>query len=339
MSIDGSLYDDVPDFHKSRAEGLFLELDKVKREKTNLMLTTPDTRTFPLSTPEVENLLTTCGGATTTSNTPTPSRFFRPSAPVTAEQEMYAQGFLDALGQLEQVEPGKASGVQTNLSSVIHHAPTAAPTSHAHELMSTHAHQFGSITGPNPSLASVAPTYVTATMDFIPNIPPSSQSEPGSSFPMTTSTAHSHNTFANSYHPMLNVYPSTGDAYGSFNVLSGQTVAQSYPSPMNPELLRELQAVVPADLKTQEHMKVERKKARNRIAASKCRIRRLQRESDLQTKVKMLREHNQELNNEVNGLREQISSLKKALLHHMKTGCQVNLPEGFELGASSSDQE
>ena len=100
---------------------------------------------------------------------------------------------------------------------------------------------------------------------------------------------------------------------------------------MPPQMVKELQRVVPADMKTQEQMKVERKKARNRIAASKCRMRRLQRESELQSKVRLLKDHNQELNSEVSELKEQINNLKRALVQHMQGGCQVNVPEGYSL--------
>ena len=93
------------------------------------------------------------------------------------------------------------------------------------------------------------------------------------------------------------------------------------------------------DLQTQEQMKVERKKARNRIAASKCRVRRLQREADLETKVKYLKDHNRELNDEVNGLKDQIKNLKKALVQHMKTGCHVNVPESFKVPSLEDTDE
>ena len=351
MSIghDGSLYDDISgDFHKPpRSESMFLEFDKVKREKqSQLLLPTPDSRAFPLSTPDVATLLSSCG-PTVTTNTPTPSRFLRPSAPVTAEQEMYAQGFLDALDQLQQtdpredVEPAPRSNSNSPPPSVIHH--THSTTTHG--LTTTHvSHHHGSHMSsefdlPDHSLASVAPTYVTATMDYIPNIPPASAQ---TAYPENSSQVHAHTDFVNSSYPVMNGYSHTAPSYNFSGQGSSNTSLPPFgqiSNPLNPQMLRELQAMVPADMKTMETMKVERKKARNRIAASKCRIRRLQRESDLQGKVRILRDHNLDLNDELNELKDQILSLKKALLQHVQTGCQVNLPEGFRSKLDSISSE
>ena len=350
---DGSLYDDISgDFHKPpRSNGMFLEFDDLKREKSRLLLNTPDSRAFPLSTPDVATLLSSCG-TTVTTNTPTSSRFLRPTAPVTAEQEMYAQGFLDALDQLhhdpmeENGEPATKSNTNSPPPSVILHTHSANELATTHGLTTTHTHVSASDFDlpADHSLATVAPTYVTATMDYIPNIPPPS---PHSAYADSSTRVHVHADFAanSSQYPVMNEYSHPGAA--SYNFSSGQSGSGSnnlpgfgqISSPMNPQLLRELQAMVPADMKTMETMKVERKKARNRIAASKCRVRRLQRESDLQGKVRMLKDHNQELNNELNELKEQILNLKKALLQHMQTGCQVNLPEGFRTKLDSISSE
>ena len=331
ISMEGSLYDDhtVGDFHKPPT-GLFLELENtVKREKSsNYLLATPDTRTFPLSTPEVETLLSSAGASTTT-HTPTPSRFLNSCAPVTEEQEMYAQGFLDALDRLhhhQNSQKGSTNSVVQMPNSVIHHHHTHPQ---AGGLTTSHY-----ATGANPSLELAASTYVTATMDYIPNIP-ASQSGSSSSYTYPISSSRS---FVDSY-SMMNGYnapsQSNDPTYNAFSLGAGSHPASIAGGPVNPDFLRELQAVVP-NMHSQEEMKVQRKKARNRIAASKCRIRRLQRESDLQGKVKVLKEHNQELNNELNSLKEQICNLKKALIQHINKGCQVNLPEGIRIEALDS---
>ena len=179
------------------------------------------------------------------------------------------------------------------------------------------------------SLESVAQTYVTATRDYI-NISAAPHTESTSAY----GASSSHN-YVNAYpSPMFSMYTPSIDAYGGYVNTAGQSNVPGGVMPggaMPPQMVKELQRVVPADMKTQEQMKVERKKARNRIAASKCRLRRLQRESELQSKVKMLKDHNQELNNEVSELKEQINNLKRALVQHMQGGCQVSVPEGYSL--------
>lgn len=313
---DHSLYDDHNRFDKPASavsgDNMFLSL---KDEKRQALLTTPDVSVFALSTPEVQKMLTSSASITTTSSmigTPTPSALpmMRHPAPVTMEQEMYAAGFLERLEALHDAYDGRPKEVSTQ---------------------STYT------TESNPSLEAAAPTYVTATfVDRLPNFatqtipePTASYSVESSSDPYYTSSGYG----MPAYRHDAAMMPSTG-----YTVIAGNHAGNSsvyHSGVMNPHqkgsMLHEI-APIP-DMKTQEQMKTERKKARNRIAASKCRLRRLQRESDLTSKVKQLKEHNKELNDEVNGLKEQITNLKSALVQHMKTGCKVSVPANF---ASSS---
>lgn len=337
MHPEGSLYDDVQTFPKSGSFG------QQHKEKLvfNDRLITPE---ISLSTPEVTSLLSLTGvdSSLITSQAPTPNRFLR--GDVTSEQEMYARGFLEALDELhtnrqpEAMPPSDMKLVQQQQQQAPSTTTTttgglsrAAVHHSSQDLIASSSHY---LSGPNPSLEAVAPTYVTATMDYIPNIAPPSHSEPSSVYTASTST-FAPNSYAppvvNPFTPpvMDYTYPSQSSGlHSQTSVISG--------SQLPSHMMKELQRVVPADSKTQEQMKVERKKARNRIAASKCRLRRLQRESDLQGKVKVLKEHNQELTNEMTGLKSQINNLKKALIQHMKGGCQVNLPEGYGLRTGST---
>ncbi|XP_063002953.1 transcription factor JunD [Elgaria multicarinata webbii] len=82
----------------------------------------------------------------------------------------------------------------------------------------------------------------------------------------------------------------------------------------------------PIDMDTQERIKAERKRLRNRIAASKCRRRKLERISRLEEKVKSLKTQNTELASTANLLREQVAQLKQKVLSHVNSGCQL-LPQ------------
>lgn len=79
----------------------------------------------------------------------------------------------------------------------------------------------------------------------------------------------------------------------------------------------------PIDMDTQERIKAERKKLRNRIAASKCRKRKLERISRLEDKVKTLKNQNTELASTASVLREQVAQLKQRVLNHVNNGCQL----------------
>uniref|UniRef100_A0A3B3UJQ5 Transcription factor JunD n=1 Tax=Poecilia latipinna TaxID=48699 RepID=A0A3B3UJQ5_9TELE len=79
----------------------------------------------------------------------------------------------------------------------------------------------------------------------------------------------------------------------------------------------------PVDMDSQERIKAERKRLRNRIAASKCRRRKLERISRLEDKVKTLKTQNTDLASTASLLREQVAQLKQKVLTHVNSGCQM----------------
>ncbi|KAM7388038.1 hypothetical protein PAMP_024239 [Pampus punctatissimus] len=79
----------------------------------------------------------------------------------------------------------------------------------------------------------------------------------------------------------------------------------------------------PIDMDSQEHIKAEKKRLRNRIAASKCRMRKLERISRLEDKVKTLKNQNTDLASTANLLREQVAQLKQKVLSHVSSGCEL----------------
>lgn len=84
----------------------------------------------------------------------------------------------------------------------------------------------------------------------------------------------------------------------------------------------------PIDLETQERIKAERKKLRNRIAASKCRKRKLERISRLEEKVKVLKSQNSDLASTATMLRQQVAQLKQKVMSHVTNGCQIAVATG-----------
>ena len=77
------------------------------------------------------------------------------------------------------------------------------------------------------------------------------------------------------------------------------------------------------DPELQERLKTERKKMRNRIAASKCRKRKLQKEAELEDKVKVLKKKNTDLSSQLLGLREEVKELKVKIMSHVNAGCNI----------------
>ncbi|KAJ0032836.1 hypothetical protein NQD34_002917 [Periophthalmus magnuspinnatus] len=79
----------------------------------------------------------------------------------------------------------------------------------------------------------------------------------------------------------------------------------------------------PIDMDSQERIKAERKRLRNRIAASKCRRRKLERISRLEDKVKSLKTQNTDLASTASVLRDQVEQLKQKVLTHVNSGCEL----------------
>ena len=82
----------------------------------------------------------------------------------------------------------------------------------------------------------------------------------------------------------------------------------------------------PVDMAHQEQIKLERKRLRNRIAATKCRQRKLERIARLEERVQAIRNDNAELTDVVNRLREQVHALKQEVREHSQQGCQILYP-------------
>jgi len=85
----------------------------------------------------------------------------------------------------------------------------------------------------------------------------------------------------------------------------------------------------PIDMESQERIKLERKRQRNRIAASKCRRRKLEKIAKLEDKVKLLKNDNSELATVVVKLRQQVCGLKEQVMEHVNCGCQIMLANQF----------
>lgn len=90
-----------------------------------------------------------------------------------------------------------------------------------------------------------------------------------------------------------------------------------------PQTVPDSPPVSPLDMECQEKIKLERKRYRNRVAASKCRKRKLERIALLEGKVKMLKSENAELSQSVSSLRERVYRLKQELMQHVQCGCNV----------------
>ncbi|XP_033367274.1 transcription factor jun-B-like [Parus major] len=218
-------------------------------------------------------------------------------APVTQEQEGFADGFVKALADLHKQNQLLAAPPPLSAPGPCCTARPGPP-------------------GAPAAAAADPPAVYTNLSGFNPAGP---LSPSGSAYPSASAP------------------PPPGLAFGAAGLGSGrlpparsleepQTVPEVPPSaggeggssaPTPPSLS-------PLDAESQERLKAERKRLRNRIAASKCRRRKLERIARLEEKVKALKGQNAELAATANLLRAQVTQLQGRVRSHLSSGCHIN---------------
>ncbi|KAM8930972.1 transcription factor Jun [Pelodytes ibericus] len=263
------------------------------RNKAAELLTSPDVGLLKLASPELERLIIQSSNGIITT-TPTPTQFLCPKN-VTDEQEGFAEGFVRALAELHN----------QNILPTVTSAPQPASTG------LTPVSSIAGSTGFANTLHSEPPVYANLN-NFTPT--PSTLST-------STTPAYSGNALGFSQQHLNS--PPLPVQHPRLQVLKEepQTV---------PEMPGETPPLSPIDMESQERIKAERKRMRNRIAASKCRKRKLERIARLEDKVKNLKSQNSELASTANMLREQVAQLKQKVMNHVNSGCQLMVTQQLQ---------
>ncbi|XP_034742782.1 transcription factor jun-B-like isoform X1 [Etheostoma cragini] len=268
---------------------------------------TADVGSLKLASPELERLIIqNSNGVITTTPTPTQYLFNRG---ITEEQEGFADGFvkaLDDLHKMNQMAPPNVSigGVACGVPGGV---VCSAPASVFGSSMQSEALEYTTLgsCATNPSMSSAAgASYPSTTISYLPH-----------------HQYHQHpQAIAHGSHHFQHSLASAGIHSQRFGGLKEepQTVPDMQSSDGSPPMS-------PIDLENQDRMKAERKKLRNRLAASKCRRRKLERISRLEDKVKVLKTDNAGLSNTASVLREQVAQLKQKVMTHVSSGCQLML--------------
>lgn len=269
------------------------------RAKASDILTSPDVGLLKLASPELERLIIQSSNGLITT-TPTPTQFICPKN-VTDEQEGFAEGFVRALAELHHQHMPAPTSVTSAPATVNTALPpvssVAGATYNNNSTMRSDSPVYEDLNTFNPAISTVsAPNYTT--------------SAPTMSFPAAP--------------PQLPIYgqPSSGQ-------MPRLTALKEEPQTV-PEMPGETPPLSPIDMESQERIKAERKRMRNRIAASKCRKRKLERISRLEDKVKTLKSQNSELASTANMLREQVAQLKQKVMNHVNSGCQLMLTQQLQ---------
>ncbi|XP_014888394.1 transcription factor Jun [Poecilia latipinna] len=270
------------------------------RAKAGDLLTSPDVGLLKLASPELERLIIQSSNGLITT-TPTPTQFLCPKN-VTDEQEGFAEGFVRALAELHHQHMPATTNASAPQAGVNTALPPISSVAGATVYNNTPAMRSDSpvyedLNTFNPAISTVsAPSYTT--------------SAPAVSFPAPP--------------PQLPIYGQPSPAQ-----LPRLTALKEEPQTV-PEMPGETPPLSPIDMENQERIKAERKRMRNRIAASKCRKRKLERISRLEDKVKTLKSQNSELASTANMLREQVAQLKQKVMNHVNSGCQLMLTQQLQ---------
>lgn len=261
-------------------------------------LESPDLKLLKLASPELEKMIIQANGMVTT--TPTPTQYFFPKF-VTDEQEAYARGFVDALAELQS--SGAISGNRTQ------------------QVSQKLGRTFTSLAVPSAlSQSATVPTTsaVPSSSEFLGL--PATTSVPGGPVtiirpPPSVSPAKTSNL------PPRSLISTSADSLDS-------RVSQIKDEPQTVPCMNSSPPLSPINMESQEKIKLERKRARNRVAARKCRTRKLERISKLEDRVSDLKGQNNDLVDTAIGLRDQVMKLKQQIVEHVNSGCQIVMASG-----------
>ncbi|XP_023248064.1 transcription factor AP-1 [Copidosoma floridanum] len=117
--------------------------------------------------------------------------------------------------------------------------------------------------------------------------------------------------------------PGSVQSNESSSMLSSQGLVQIKDEPHTVPSVSSSPPMSPINMESQERIKLERKRQRNRVAASKCRRRKLERISRLEDKVKLLKGENSDLSQVASRLRDHVFKLKEQVIEHVNAGCQI----------------
>lgn len=276
-----------------KRKALTLDLNAASNKKAKVashILTSPDVQMLKLSSPELAEFLTR--NPTLTTPTPSGNNILFPKN-VTEEQEIYAKGFEVALQQLKQGNPN----VQQSALLANHPGFKQESSSAAIETIerATAAHRAKMAAEVSPRPSSSASGSMDSSSEFRIKEEPSDEGSEDSE------------DYSEEEEEIITSKRGRKSAVGSKSNKSKRL------------------SMTPINMESQEQIKLERKRQRNRLAASKCRKRKLERIAHLEGKVKDLKGENAELANVVKKLKESVYSLKQEVIEHHNNGCMISM--------------
>lgn len=342
--MEASLYQEgVPGKTQEMKKNMFLDFGSgnTKQQKYASLLASPDFNMLKLGSPELEKMILASTGGLL--QTPTPTQFIYPKY-VTDEQEAYARGFVEALAQLHGGMPGQPPSALPGPSTSTLENTSQPATQSEEEKIPTYSQLMPITSAAAAFSASTVAATTLASMSGINSVTgpkrpyqfiPSALAAPSKPPTSTIPSALVGLAAGASLNVQVKDEPSYSDLADHTvpsSMLASPTPSSSRQSDGDSPALSPSSTInmdndnMPIDMNNQEVIKVERKRARNRIAARKCRTRKLERISRLEEKVNDLKNKNNDLLQHATSLNEQVVQLKQQIVDHMKTGCQIMMP-------------
>lgn len=294
--MDGKMQPPVTSGTGGRKRGnLTLDLHSASPKKSRIqsILTSPDVQKLNMSSPDIEKLLSQNPSLAT----PTPSGYAFPNR-VTEEQLMYVKGFEDALQKIQREE-----AVVVGNSDTVTAANTLVTLSSGHSLQGPPGAETSGHQPHQPPPAASLPQLPLSLPNTIPNNLPLPRPNSGASGSYDSDSYQLPDGSVK-----IKSEPDDGSLSGDDDE-SMMSPGQSGMSPINME--------------SQEKIKLERKRLRNRQAAAKCRKRKLERISLLDDRVAQLKTENSDLAAVVKKMKASVASLKQEIMEHERSGCEI----------------
>lgn len=320
------------------------------------LLQSPDLKLLKLGSPELEKIIINNNGFIPTP-TPGGNSSFLQTGENSKDNENFVHGFIEALQKLQEQDVPITQGWDANIpntSSLLSKTTSVISPPKWDQNRNTVGvttpvitNRFDTQSPPIPKLQSsstpvlvnfpTASTGAVSTMGLtaLPRASTSYITRPQSSVLTHSSLSHqssSHSmTTSGITLPVQGPLSNSVSPLGSVSIKSeDEAIVPSNASTVGDPTELDSNRFDPIDLESQEAIKHQRKKERNRQAAQRCRKRKIEREETLKVKVKDLKSKNSELTSLASTLRMQVCELKQQVMRHVNEGCQVFLKDNEE---------
>lgn len=255
------------------------------------VLTSPDLKNFTLASPEVERFIKNAMHTNSAAQQTPVQTYLLPNKNPTSQQTQFVKGFEEALENCKRRESSS-------------HPSVLVSTSVPEQLIATAASSASVLTGLPPSFTG-ATTLTTLTSANLGELNKQTGGF-GVSCHQSQSTLSSAETHSSDTSDSTSLPPHTF-------VKDEQTVPGG------------TSGCDRIDMRDQEKLKLERKRQRNRVAASKCRKKKIERITQLEDQVHKLKGENSEFEKMISMLQQEVSALRQEAHRHQQQGCLIEL--------------